>query len=297
MIAVTGGAGFIGSNLVEALLEEGYNVKVIDNLSSGRKEFIPEEAKFVEMDINDSDLAGELEAVETVFHLAANPHVNKFPEDREIDFEINMEGTKNVLDACIDAGVNEFVFTSSSTVYGEDAEIPTPEEHVFDPISMYGATKAAGEHFAKVYSQIFDLDITLLRLANIVGSRAEKGVTYDFVQKLKANPEELEILGNGRQRKSYIYINDTISGIITAWKSDKQVFNIGSEDSISVTEIAEAVSDEMELDPEFSYTGGRKGWKGDVPQMRLEVSKLKEEGWKPEKNSEQAIRETARNLL
>lgn len=296
-ILVTGGAGFIGSHLCEKLCKE-HAVKVIDNLSSGQKENLPGKVRLVDADITDLEkIRPHFQDVDAVFHLAANPKVNTFPEDRDKDFDENLKGTKNVLEACESADVDQLVFTSSSVVYGEDAEIPTPESANLDPISMYGATKAGGEHMCQVYSQIFDLDLTIIRLANIVGGRNGKGVIYDFVHKLKDDPEELEILGDGRQKKSYLHVEDTVEGILTAWRSDKNIFNIGSEDAIDVTSIAEIVSDEMNLDPEFSYTGGRKGWKGDVPEMRLDIEKLRNEGWKPENDSKKSVRKTVKELI
>lgn len=296
MIVVTGGAGFIGSRLVEELVDD-HRVKVLDNLSSGKRENVPEEADFVEMDINNPSLAEEFEGVDAVFHFAANPKVDTFPGDREKDFEQNLKGTKNVLDACVDAGVDEVVFASSSVVYGEDAEIPTPETANFDPISMYAATKCSGEHLCRVYSRIFDIELTVLRYANIVGPRNEKGVIYDFIRKLQDDPEELEILGNGKQRKSYLYIEDAIDATLEAWNAPGTVYNVGSEDAISVDGIAETVSEVMNLEPDFSYTGGEKGWAGDVPEMRLSIEKLKSEGWQSERNSKESVRETAEELL
>lgn len=162
---------------------------------------------------------------------------------------------------------------------------------------MYGATKAGGEHICKVYAETFDLNLTILRLANIIGPRNQKGVIYDFIQKLKENPAELEILGNGKQKKSYLYIDDTIDAIIKAWRSKQKIYNIGSEDSISVDEIADIVADEMEINPDYSYTGGKKGWKGDVPEMRLSIEKLKQEGWEPSRNSKESVRKTVKELL
>lgn len=296
-ILVTGGAGFIGSHLCEELVEE-HEVKALDNLSSGDQENLPEEVELVEADIKElENIEPHFEDVDVVFHLAANPMVNTFPGDREKDFDENLEGTKNVLEACERQNVDQLVFTSSSVVYGEDVEIPTPEDANLDPISMYGATKAGGEHICKVYAQIFEIDLTIVRLANIIGGRSDKGVTYDFVHKLKDDPGELEILGNGRQRKSYIHVEDTVKGMIKAWKSGKTVFNIGNEDAIDVTQIAEIVSDEMDLDPEFSYTGGKRGWEGDVPEMRLDITRIKNEGWEPELDSEKSVRRTVRELL
>lgn len=296
-IAVTGGAGFIGSRLAEKLLER-HEVRIVDNFSSGTEENIPEEAELVKQDIKDYEgLEQAFEEIDIVFHLAANPKVNTFPNDREKDFEENLKGTKNVLEVCERLSIDELIFASSSVVYGEDAPIPTSEDEKLDPISMYGATKAGGEHMCQVYQQIFGIDLTIVRLANIVGGRNQKGVIYDFIHKLKENPEELVILGNGKQRKSYLHVEDTVSGILKAWKSEETVFNIGSKDSIDVDGIAEIVADEMDLAPEYEYTGGEKGWEGDVPEMRLEIDKLKEEGWKPQRNSRESVRKTVKELL
>ena len=295
-IVITGGAGFIGSHLAETLVED-HEVVVIDNLSSGDEENLHNEVEHIHHDIKQEVPEHAFSGADTVFHFAANPKVNTFPNDRHKDFEENLRGTKNVLDTSVEADVDHVVFASSSVVYGEDAEIPTPEHHNFDPISMYGATKAGGEHKCKVYSNVFDMDLTILRLANIVGGRNRKGVIYDFVHKLKDNPEKLTILGNGKQRKSYLHIEDTVNGILKAWKSDETVFNIGAEDSIDVDGIADVVAEELGLEPEYEYTGGDRGWTGDVPEMRLSIEKLKSHGWEPEKNSEESVRRTVRELL
>lgn len=296
-IAVTGGAGFIGSHLAEKLLEN-HDVKILDNFSSGKKGNVPEDAELIEMDIKDQERCEEvLEDVDVVFHLAANPAVNTFPEDMDRDFDENMKATKSLLDACIETDVEEVVFASSSVVYGEEVEIPTPESADFNPISMYGATKAGGEHMCEVYSNTFDIDLTIVRLANIIGGRNKKGVIYDFVHKLKDDPEELEILGNGKQRKSYLHVDDTVEGILAAWNSDEVIFNIGSEDSIDVDGIADIVADELGLDPEYSYTGGEKGWVGDVPEMRLDIQKLERTGWRPEHDSAESVRKTTVEII
>ncbi|PSH00028.1 MAG: UDP-glucose 4-epimerase [Nanohaloarchaea archaeon SW_4_43_9] len=296
-ILVTGGAGFIGSHLCEEL-DKNHSIRIIDNLSSAKKENVSKSIEMVEADIKSKEeIEPHFEDLDTVFHFAANPKVNTFPGDRDKDFEENLQGTKNMLDACVENNVGEIVFASSSVVYGEETKIPTPEDANLDPISMYGATKAGGEHMCKVYSRIFGIDLTIVRLANIVGGRNRKGGIYDFIHKLKENPEELEILGNGKQRKSYLHVEDTVEGLVKAWKSDRTVFNIGSKDSIDVDGIAEIVSEEMNLDPDLSYTGGEKGWEGDVPEMRLDISKLENEGWKPERNSGESVRKTVKELL
>ncbi len=295
-VAITGGAGFIGSHLTEKLIEN-HEVKILDNFSSGLQENIPEDAELERVDIKNQEKTIEaLENIDVVFHFAANPKVNTFPDDRDKDFDENVLGTKSILEACVENDIDDLVFASSSVVYGEDAKIPTPENSDFDPISMYAATKCGDEHMCKVYARTFDIDLTILRLANIVGGRNQKGVIYDFVHKLKDNPEKLTILGNGKQRKSYLHIEDTVNGVLKAWKSEKTVFNIGAEDAIDVDEIADVVADELDLNPEYEYTGGDRGWQGDIPEMRLKIEKLKSEGWTPEHNSQESVRKTAREI-
>lgn len=296
-VLITGGAGFIGSHLSELLVRRT-DLTVLDDLSSGTRPHVPDEARFVEKDLAEDDIQPELEEVDVVHHLAANPSVNSFPEDRDADFRDNCVATKRLLDAAADSGVDEFVFASSSVVYGEDADIPTPEDAPLNPISMYGATKAACERMSRLYADRFGFDATVVRLANIVGGRARKGVTYDFVEKLRDSPEELKILGDGRQKKSYLRAKDAVVAMEAARKAPSSVYNIGSRDSVSVTRIAEIVSDVMDIDPEFNYTGGRRGWSGDVPEMRLDVSALVEDSdWSPAVDSEESVRATAEALL
>lgn len=296
-VLITGGAGFIGSHLSELLVRRT-DLTVLDDLSSGTRGHVPDEARFVEKDLAEDDIQPELEEVDVVHHLAANPSVNSFPEDRDADFRDNCVATKRLLDAAADSGVDEFVFASSSVVYGEDADIPTSEDAPLEPISMYGATKAACERMSRLYADRFGFDATVVRLANIVGGRARKGVTYDFVEKLRDSPEELKILGDGRQKKSYLRAKDAVVAMEAARKAPSSVYNIGSRDSVSVTRIAEIVSDVMDIDPEFNYTGGRRGWSGDVPEMRLDVSALVEDSdWSPAVDSEESVRATAEALL
>jgi len=296
-VLITGGAGFIGSHLSELLVRRT-DLTVLDNLSSGTRSLVPDEARFVEKDLAEDDIQPELEEVDVVYHLAANPSVNSFPEDRDADFHDNCVATKRLLDAAADSGVEQFVFASSSVVYGENADIPTSEDAPLEPISMYGATKAACERMSRLYADRFDFDTTVVRLANIVGGRAQKGVTYDFVEKLRDSPEELEILGDGRQKKSYLEAEDAVAAMEAARRAPGSVYNIGSRDSVSVTRIAEIVSDVMDINPDFNYTGGRRGWSGDVPEMRLDVSALVEDSdWRPTAGSEESVRATAESLL
>lgn len=304
---VTGGAGFIGSHLIDALLERGYEVKCIDNFSSGRREFIEkniDKIELIEGDLlNPEDIKKAIKGCDIVFHLAANPDVRLGAVDTKIHFDNNILATYNLMEEMRKEGVKKIAFTSSSTVYGEASIIPTPENYgPLIPISLYGASKLSAEALISSYSHTFDIEAIIYRFANVVGPRSTHGVIYDFIKKLRKNPEELEILGDGKQKKSYLYIDDCIDAMffgIEHAKEKTEIYNIGSEDWTEVTEIADIVSEEMNLHPEYRFTGGvgGRGWKGDVKIMRLDISKLKSLGWKPKYKSNEAIRMTARWLI
>jgi len=299
-IVVTGGAGFIGSHLVDRLIREGNKVIVLDNLSTGRREFIQQHFKDPNFKFHNVDLlAGRFSKyfkdVEEVWHLAANPDVRAALKDTRIDVEQNFLATYNVLEAMKKMKVKRIIFTSSSTVYGEAKQVPTPEGYSpLTPISLYGATKLACEALISAYSHTFDMEAVIFRLANIVGSRSTHGVVWDFIDKLRRNPDELEILGDGNQKKSYLYIDDCIEAMLVSTEKCSQervnMYNVGSEDWITVKEIAEIVCEEMRLNPNFRFTGGKRGWEGDVPLMLLDVSKLKKLGWRPKYKSRDAIK-------
>jgi len=302
---VTGGAGFIGSHLVDELIRHGRTVRVLDNLSAGKEEFIERHFsnpnfEFFKTDLLKGDIDEYFKEIDRVFHLAANPEVRIGAENTRIDLEQNVLVTHNVLEAMRKERVKSIVFTSSSTVYGE-ADIPTPENYTpLRPISLYGASKLACESMISAYCHTFGINAVVLRLANVIGKRSTHGVTRNFVDGLKKNPDELKILGNGLQNKSYIYITDFIKAMLLAVDNSEKpfdVFNIGSEDQVDVRRIAEIVSQEMGLNPKFAFAGGNRGWKGDIPVMLLDISKIKKLGWKPEYNSEDAVRKTARGLL
>ena len=307
-IMVTGGAGFIGSHIVDALMEEEHEVLVYDNLSSGKIEFIKEHMgkenfKFVQADLLDFEkLKEEMEGVELVYHVAANPDVRLGASDTHVHLEQNVIATYNVLEAMRLNDVKDIIFTSTSTVYGEANEIPTPEGYgPLIPISLYGASKLGAEAFITSYAHTFGMSAVIYRFANIVGPRSTHGVIYDFIMKLKRNPHELEILGDGTQTKSYLYVKDCVDAIIFGYKNrkrDVEIFNIGSEDWINVRKIADIIVEEMGLrDVKYRFTGGKRGWKGDVPKMLLSIEKIKSYGWKPKYNSEESVRLTARHLL
>ncbi|WP_457590581.1 NAD-dependent epimerase/dehydratase family protein [Geoglobus sp.] len=301
MILVTGGAGFIGSHLVDRLIERGHEVRIIDNLSSGNRDFVNREAEFLVGDLRRfEDALNAVKGVDEVWHIAANPDVRLSAQKPDEIYENNVLATYNLLEAVRRENVERIIFTSTSTVYGEAEVIPTPEDYPTMPISIYGASKVAGEAMIASYCHTYDMQSWIFRFANVIGRRSRHGVIYDFMMKLSKNPYELEILGNGEQNKSYIYIDDCISAMFHAVeKSDDvvNVFNIGSEDQVKVRRIAEIVSEEMGLTPTFRFTGGERGWKGDVPVMLLSIEKLKSTGWRPEYSSEEAVRKTVRDLL
>jgi UDP-glucose 4-epimerase len=236
--------------------------------------------------------------------LAANPDVKLGAEDTRVHLEQNLLATYDLLEAMRKSRVRKIAFTSTSTVYGEATVVPTPEDYgPLLPISLYGASKLACEALISSYCHTFDMQCWIYRFANIVGERGTHGVLVDFIRKLRANPDELEILGSGQQKKSYLEVSDCVEAMLHCVKgSDGQVnvFNIGSEDFVDVTEIADIVACQMGLSGvRYRYTGGidGRGWKGDVKVMLLGIDKIKKLGWKPQMGSAGAIRAAAKALL
>ena len=305
---VTGGAGFIGSHLVDRLMETGNRVKVIDNLSSGSPGNLERWMghpgfEFMEADLLDPDACSEaVEGCSRVFHLAANPEVRANKASPEEHFRQNIEATYRLLEAVTErGGVELIVFASTSTVYGEAERLPTPESYgPTKPISMYGASKLACEALISAYASMKGYKAVIYRLANVVGPRSNHGVIWDFVGKLRENPDRLEVLGDGTQSKSYLYIDDCVEGFLKGVESRDQVsvFNLGSMDRLSVLRIAEIVREEAgHPEATMRLTGGvdgGRGWKGDVKLMQLDTSSLRQLGWAPRYGSEEAVRLTAR---
>ena len=298
-ILVTGGAGFVGSHLVERLVGDGHEVRVVDNLSTGHKEWLPAEATLVEGDLSDPETAATAitSDLDLVIHLAADKDASR---DDIAQFQSNTTLTETVLDRMEEVGLDKIAFTSSSTVYGE-APRPTPEDFApLEPISIYGAGKLAEEALLSVYGHSHDFTVWTFRFANVVGPRLRGAVVPDFIEKLQADPEHLKILGDGRQEKSYLYIDDCLDAMLHVIEhSNKPVntFNLGTRTTTSVDRIAAIVADEMGVDPERSYTGGDRGWTGDVPKMRLSAEKLAALGWEATHSSDEAIRMATRELL
>ncbi len=308
---VTGGAGFIGSHLVDRLINDGKEIRVNDNLSSGSRKHLAQwsgdpRMELVEVDLLDrTALDGALKGCDEVYHLAANPEVNAKNASPEDHFRQNIEATYNLLEAMRRSGEQKFIaFTSSSTVYGEAETIPTREDYgPLVPISLYGASKLACEALLTAYASMYGFRAIIYRLANVVGPRSNHGVIYDFVHKLRDIPDELEVLGDGSQSKSYLYIDDCITGIMKGIERGNRVdiYNIGSWDRTNVLEIAETVKDEMGLrEAKIRLTGGvngGRGWRGDVKIMQLDMAELKSVGWTPKYGSTEAVRLTARSVI
>lgn len=308
-ILVTGGAGFIGSHLVERLLLEN-EVTVLDNFSSGKREFLAPyldnpDFHHLEGDVRDAGLLKEaMEGKDMVFHLAANPDVKLGAENTSVHLEQNVLATYNLLEAMRKSGVRRLAFTSTSTVYGEATKVPTPEDYgPLLPISLYGASKLSCEALISSYCHTFDMQSWIYRFANIVGERGTHGVLVDFIRKLREKPEKLEILGSGKQRKSYLEVKDCVQAMIDVVEHSHDttnVFNIGSSDTVDVTEIADIVVEQMGLSGvQYEYAGGidGRGWKGDVKIMQLSIEKIKKHGWEPRLGSAGAIRVAVASLL
>jgi len=313
-VLVTGGAGFLGSHLVDRLMDMGCFVRVVDNLSSGSLENVKgwlgnSRFEFVRGDLKDLAVAQKgVDGVEVVFHLAANPEVRVGEVDPSVHFRENLLVTFNVLEAMRESGsARVIVFFSSSTIYGEPADFPTSEDYgPLLPISVYGASKLGCESSISSYCHVFGLRGVILRLANIVGDRSAHGVIVDFIQKLRENAKELEVLGDGNQSKSYLHIEDFVDAVFLAFGSFLnegkvvEVYNVGSFDRVDVKRIAEVVSEEMGLqDIEFKLIGGvdgGRGWKGDMKTMLLSTDRLLKLGWKPSLSSEEAVRRGCLNF-
>jgi UDP-glucose 4-epimerase len=305
-ILVTGGAGFIGSHLVDRLAAEGHRVRVIDNLSSGRLENLAHR-RDVEVIVGDlknpQDVQKAVRGVDAVFHFAANPEVRVSTTNPDIHFNENVVATFNLLEAMRKNDVGQLVFASSSSVYGEPDEIPVDENAPLRPVSVYGASKAACEHLIHAYAKLYGFRAVALRYANVVGPRLRHGVIWDLINKLKKNPHELEILGDGKQIRSYIYIDDAVEATLLAWKKTTDAYaayNVAAEDWITVDEVADQVIETMGL------TNVKKthkpvlhgvGWPGDVKKIALKIDKLKQLGFEPKVNSREAVRLTAKSLL
>ena len=307
--AVVGGAGFIGSHFVDYLITNHHQVKVIDNLCSGTISRIEQHLNcgdfdFKHLNVEDtSSLARELRDIDVVIHLASNPDIARAAIDPRIDFVQGTVLTESVLEAAREAGVNRIFYASGSGVYGDVGTEFLKEDSAINPISTYGASKAAGEHLLKAYSHMFGIKSLAFRFANVVGSRQTHGVGYDFLNRLEKDPFRLHILGNGKQSKSYVHVSDIVQGVLLASEkvvSDFDVFNLSTPDFVDVNEIALIVMGELNIDPtsvEVTYSGGDRGWKADVPVVRIDAKKILDLGWAPKYSSYEAIRVSVNEMI
>ncbi len=299
-VLITGGAGLVGSHLAADLVDDAAHVRVVDDLSKGNAERLPEAVEFVHGDLTEPDDVAEAVTADrdVVFHLAAYTDTN-FDSDRTL-YEENTTMTYNVVERMHEVDVSNLAFTSSSTVYGE-APMPTPEDYApLEPISVYGSAKLADEALLSTFGHSYEFTVWTVRFANVVGPYQRGNVIPDFIEKLRADPTELTILGDGRQEKSYMHVSecvDALRHVVEHADRDVNVYNLGTRTTTSVTTIADVVSEELGVDPDYVYTGGDRGWTGDVPRMRLSVEKLSALGWEPSLSSHESVRKGARDLI
>ena len=307
---VAGGAGFIGSHLTRQLLadEPDSRVTVFDNFSSGRTWHLPDNAgdrlTTVRGDLKEKDaIVAAMRGHDHVYHFASNPDIAKAMTEPEIDFWEGTYLTQNLVEAMRIAGVRRLTYASGSGVYGDTGETPVAEDTPLRPVSTYGASKLAGESLICAYCALFDINAVAFRFANVVGPHQTHGVSYDFIRRLLANPRELRILGDGMQSKSYIYVDDVI-GAMRLLASRKftgfDAFNAATEDYVTVRQIADLVVDRLGLkrdDVAYQFTGGRGGWKGDVPVVRFHSNKLRALGWRNARTSVQALTDSIDSMI
>jgi UDP-glucose 4-epimerase len=298
---VTGGAGFIGSNLADRLIADGVEVAIIDNFRTGRREFLEgpaAAADLIEGDVLDpSALARAVEGCDTVFHLQANADVRHGLDHPRLDIEQNLLATSALLEAMRAAGVNRIVFSSTGSIYGEPETFPTPEDCPF-PVqtSLYGASKAAAEGLIAAYCHGYGFTGTALRFVSVLGERYSHGHVFDFVAALRRDPSRLRILGNGKQRKSYMHVADCVDGILLARDSTPdstfEVFNLGADETVVVDDSVAIITATLGVSPELEYTGGERGWPGDSPLIHLDATKIRAQGWTPKLTIREGIERT-----
>lgn len=307
-ILITGGAGFIGSHLDDSLIARGHNITVVDNLVLGRKENIEHlignpNFRFVEADLLDMEKMRSIFSegkFDMVYHLAANSDIQKGGKDPMVDYNLTFNTTFNVLQLLKEFEIKKFFFASTSAIYGETYEVLNEDYGPLKPVSNYGAGKLASEAFISAFSSTYGIQTWITRFPNVVGERFTHGVIYDFIKKLCNNPEELEVLGNGEQCKPYVYVKDLVEAILYVIDHAEEKYNvymIGSNSRTKVKEIAAMVIEEMGLNAKIRYTGGDRGWVGDVPEFRYDLTKINKLGWTAPHNSNESVRLAIKKAL
>ncbi len=300
---ITGGAGFIGSNLADRLAAEGVEIVLYDNLSTGRLEFVDgllqqPHVALIRGDVCDlAALTAAADGCDIVFHLAANADVRHGLEHPRRDLEQNTIATWNVLEAMRKNAITRIAFSSTGSVYGEPSVFPTPEDCPF-PVqtSLYGASKLAGEALIQAYCHGYGFSGLAFRFVSILGERYTHGHVYDFCASLRRDPTRLRVLGNGRQEKSYLHVDDCIEAILVAVGEHRQpdfaVFNLGTDETLVVDDSVRTICDALGVRPELEHTGGRRGWPGDAPVILLDCSRIRALGWRPRIRISEAVRRT-----
>ena len=306
-VVVTGGAGFIGSNLADALLARGDEVVIVDNFSTGRREFVEaaianDRCSLAELDLVDDadDLGAAFAGADAVVHLAANADVRFGWNSPRRDLEQNVSATLNVLDAMRSAEVPRLVFSSTGSVYGETAVVPTPETAPF-PVqtSLYGASKAAAEGFIAAWAEAGLISATVFRFVSVLGPRYTHGHIIDFYAQLVEHPEALDVLGDGHQQKSYMDVTDCVAAIVSRLGESPrfEVFNLGADEFCTVRDSIGWITGRLELSPELRFAGGRQGWIGDNPLIFLDTAAIRSAGWTPRYSIREAVERTVDYLV
>jgi UDP-glucose 4-epimerase len=304
---VTGGAGFIGSNLVDRLVQAGHTVTVYDNLSTGFREHLAAAEKtpgfkFVQGDLLDADgIAAAMKGCDTVFHLAANADVRFGTQQPRRDLDQNTIGTFNVLEGARKNDIKTVAFSSTGAIYGESKVIPTPEDAPF-PVqtSLYGASKLAGEGMLSAYCEGFGMRGFIFRFVSILGERYSHGHVFDFYKKLRTDPTRLDVLGDGTQKKSYLYVHDCVDAIFTALEKAQgsiNIFNLGTDEYCEVRQSIGFIAERLGIKPKLEYGGGKRGWVGDNPFIVLDCNRIRALGWKPKVPIRDGIIKTLEYLI
>ena len=302
---VTGGAGFIGSHIVDELLKKGNKVIVYDDFSTGRELFIKHNLrnknfKLVKGDVlNTKKLIQAMKEVDFVFHMAAHADVRTGFKDHLVDHIQNLEATHSVLEAMYKNNVRQIAFASTSSIYGDAKVHPTPENYPFEPTSMYGATKAACESYIHTFANYYGFKAYIFRFVSFVGERYTHGIIFDVLKKVKKNPKILNLLSDGTPKKSSVYVKDGIEAIFKVINSSKEqinIFNIGHDDILTVDQIVDTILKAANIKIRKNYLGGNKGWMGDNNFVHLDNKKLKKLGWKPKLSFKEGIKKTVEYL-
>lgn len=294
-ILIPGGAGFIGRYFIDKL-NNNNRLYIIDK--KDRPDYIPNDIEYKKCDLTQKQNIRMFKNKDIIINLVSLVDVRESIKNTRKSYENNIFSLITVLQNMVEYNVSNIIYTSTSAIYGDELDLPVKENHPKDPVSDYGSSKLSAENLITTRSKIDGFDYHIFRLGNIVGQYGH-GVIQDFITKLNDNPDKLEILGNGQQEKSYLFVEDCVSGIIQTYDSSKSgIYNLSSRDTINVNEIADIISDVMGINPSYSYTGGEKGWVGDVPKYKLDISKIESETeWSPSYTSSESVRQTAKDII